>query len=80
MAGGKSTPKKDKAVKVSGGQVVKTGHILARGFNMYKAGANVRGINTLYAASSGKVIFSRKKTSHGRVRTYINIEPVSKNG
>ena len=75
MAGGKATPKKDKAVKTSGGQAVKTGQILIRGFNGYKAGKNVKGLSTLYSICSGKVAFTRKKTSHGRVRTFINVIP-----
>lgn len=73
MAGGKATPKKDKGVKVTGGQSVKTGTILARGLSSYKAGTNVAGRATLYALCDGGVHFSRKKTSHGKVRTYINI-------
>jgi ribosomal protein L27 len=75
MAGGKATPKKDVAIKISGGMMVKTGKILVRGFNQFKAGQNVKGIDTLYAGCNGKVIFTRKKTSRGRVRTYINIIP-----
>jgi ribosomal protein L27 len=75
MAGGKSTPKKDKAVKVSGGHMVKTGHILSRGVNTLKAGKNVKGENTLYALCSGKVVFTRKKTSHGRARTFVSVLP-----
>jgi len=75
MAGGKSTPKKDKAIKVSGGMRVKIGQILARGISTYKAGQNVKGINTIYAVSSGKVTFTRKKTSHGKMRTYISVIP-----
>ncbi len=73
MTGGKSTPKKDKAIKVSGGMFVKTGQILVRGITTYKAGANVKGLDTLHALCSGKVYFSKRKTSHGRVRTFINI-------
>lgn len=76
MAGGKARPKKDKGMKVSSGQVVKTGQILARGFSMYKAGKNVGGLDPLCAHSSGKVYFSKKKTSHGKVRTFINIIPI----
>lgn len=38
MAGGKSTPKKDVGIKISNGQLVKTGQILARGLSAYKAG------------------------------------------
>jgi ribosomal protein L27 len=75
MAGGKARPKKDKMIKVSGGQVIKTGHILVRGMNTYKAGKNVRGLDTLFALCNGAVYFTRKKTPHGRFRTFINIEP-----
>ncbi len=75
MAGGKSTPKKDKAMKVSGGATVKNGQILARGFNTFKAGKNVKGIESLYALRDGKVSFTRKKTSRGRPRTFINVLP-----
>lgn len=76
MAGGKSTPKKDKALKASNGQLVKTGQILIRGIAVYKAGINVKGLGTLYAACPGKIYFSRKKTSHGKFRTFINIAPI----
>jgi ribosomal protein L27 len=74
MAGGKSTPKKDKALKVAAGQAVKAGGILVRGIPAYKAGVNVRGLGTLYAAASGSVYFTKKKTSHGSVRTFVNIK------
>ena len=76
MAGGKSTPKKDKAMKVSCGQLVKTGQILSRGIMTYKAGRNVEGIDTLQALCPGKVSFSKRKTSHGRARTFIHVLPV----
>jgi ribosomal protein L27 len=76
MAGGKSTPKKDKKVKVSNGQVVKTGQILIRGVPVYKPGVNVGGLGTMFAMCCGKVYFTHKKTSHGKVRTFINIAPV----
>jgi ribosomal protein L27 len=75
MAGGKARPKKDKMLKVSGGQQVKAGEILLRGFSTYRAGKNVKGIDPLFALSSGKIYFSKKKTPHGKVRTYINILP-----
>lgn len=75
MAGGKSTPKKDEALKVSQGQTVKTGKILVRGVPVYKAGINVNGLGTLYAVCSGTVYFTKKKTSHGKVRTFINVKP-----
>lgn len=75
MTGGKSRPKKDRGIKASAGEEVKTGQILSRLLNNYKPGANVAGENTLYALCSGKVYFTKKKTSHGRVRTLINILP-----
>jgi ribosomal protein L27 len=77
MIGGFSTPKKDKANKVSNGQLVKTGQILVRGVCSYKAGANVGGLDTLYALCSGKVYFSKRKTSHGKARTFVNIRPLA---
>ena len=77
MAGGKARPKKDKALKVCGGKLVKTGEILARGMNTYKAGQNVRGKDTLFALCPGRIYFSKKKTSHGKVRTFINIAPLT---
>lgn len=75
MTGGKSRPKKDKALKVSDGQQVMSGSILVRGFSAYKAGINVKGLDTLYALYPGKVYFTKKKTSHGRVRTFVNVKP-----
>jgi ribosomal protein L27 len=80
MAGGKARPKKDLMLKVSGGQMVKTGQILSRGMSAYKAGGNVKGLGTLYALCEGKVYFSKKKTSRGRLRTFINVLPVEKKG
>jgi len=77
VIGGFSTPKKDKAIKVSGGKLVKTGEILTRGMAAYKAGANVKGLGTLYALCPGKVYFSKRKTSHGKARTFINIAPLA---
>jgi ribosomal protein L27 len=75
MAGGKSTPKKDKKTKVAGGELVQIGKILIRGVDSYKAGKNVRGRGTLYAAIDGRVSFTRKKSSRGGVKTYINVLP-----
>jgi ribosomal protein L27 len=77
MAGGKATPKKDKALKVSNGQIVKTGQILVRGVPVYKAGRNVFGLDTLHAACAGTISFSRKKTSKGSFRTFINVVPAA---
>lgn len=78
MTGGFSTPKKDRALKSSGGKLVKTGEILVRGVDTYKAGVNVRGPGTLFALCPGKVYFTRKKTSHGQPRTFVNVAPPAK--
>ncbi len=78
MAGGFSTPKKDKMIKVGGGELVQTGQILSRGINTYRAGANVKGIATLQALCAGRVYFTKKKTPRGRPRTFINIMPQKK--
>jgi ribosomal protein L27 len=75
MAGGKSTPKKDKKLKVSGGESVKLGQLLVRGIDRYKAGHNVKGVGTLYAMCAGKVYFSTKRTPKGLPKRYINIKP-----
>lgn len=75
MAGGKARPKKDKALKISNGELVKTGQILARGLNVYKAGINVKGRGTLHALCAGKIYFIKKKTPHGKFRTFINVQP-----
>jgi len=77
MTGGFSTPKKDKKLKVSSGQIVKTGQILLKGIDTYKAGKNVKGLGTLFALYAGKIYFTRKKTSHGKVRTFINVEAIA---
>ena len=60
-------------IKVSQGKLVKTGEILVRGVATYKAGVNVKGLGTLYALCEGKIYFTKKKTSHGKVRTFINV-------
>ncbi len=73
MAGGKARPKKDKTLKVSAGQIVRTGEILCRGIDTYKAGLNTRGLGTIYAICCGRIYFSRKKTSRGKFRTFIGI-------
>ncbi len=75
MAGGKATAKKDEALKVTGGQLVKTGQILCRHMNAYKTGKNTKGSGSIFALCSGKVYFTKKKTPHGRFRTFINVAP-----
>lgn len=57
---------------------ISTGQILIRGVDTYKAGINVKGLGTLFAQCPGKVYFTKKKTSHGKVRTYVNVRPEKK--
>ena len=75
MAGGKSTPKKDKANKVSADQSVKAGQILVRGIDSYKAGKNVKGKGTLFALIDGKVLFSKKRNAGGKIKTFVSVRP-----
>jgi len=75
MPGAKSTPKKDRGVKISGGTMVKKGQLLVTGRSDYKAGENVCGISILYAACNGKVHFTRKKTTGKTARTFVNVLP-----
>ena len=77
MAGGKARPKKDRKLKVSTGQPVKTGEILCRGITTYKPGVNTKGLGTTYAICCGTVYFTKKKPSHGKFRTFINVKPIS---
>lgn len=73
MAGGKARRRTDRGHKVAAGETVKTGTILIRGLSIYKAGLNARGVGTIYSLRDGKVSFSRKKTPHGKVRTFVNV-------
>lgn len=65
-----------KGLKVSAGQLVKSGTILTRQGNRWKAGNNVGDSGTLFALRTGRVYFTRRKGSYNKTRTYINIEPV----
>ena len=76
MAGGKSTPKKDKKLKCSQGSKVKTGSILVRGIDTYKAGINVKGRGTLYALCDGIIFFTHRKAPRGSVKTYVNVRTI----
>jgi ribosomal protein L27 len=63
-------------IKVSGGQRVKSGTILTREGNRWKAGINVQGRSSLTAAVEGEVYFTRKKNASKKVITIINIKPL----
>lgn len=78
MVGNKSRPKKDRGLKVSGGQPVKAGQILGRGLAGHKAGKNVEGKSNFLALCDGIAYFTYKKVNRGKFRTFINIKPASK--
>ncbi len=67
-----------RGVKVSGGQVVKSGTVLTRQGHKWKPGLNVVGLAHLTAGCEGEVYFTRKKNRYNRVITCINIKPSSK--
>jgi ribosomal protein L27 len=66
-----------RGVKVSGGQKVKSGTILTRQGDQWKAGLNVIGRTSLTAAIDGEVYFTRKKNSYNKVITLVNVKPVA---
>lgn len=78
MVGNKSRPKKDRGIKVSGGQPVKAGQILGRGIAAHKAGKNVKGQSNLVALCEGTIYFTHRKVSRNKFRTFINVMPTSK--
>ncbi len=67
-----------RGMKVSGGQVVKSGSVLTRQGQKWRPGLNVTGEAHLTAACDGEVYFTRKKNKYNRVITLINIKPSSK--
>ena len=62
-------------VKVSGGQKVKSGTILTRQGDRWKAGLNVIGRSSLTAGVDGEVYFTRRKNGSNKVITLVNIKP-----
>jgi ribosomal protein L27 len=64
-----------KGVKVSEGEFVKAGTILTREGNRWKAGLNVGDSGTLFALSSGRIYFKRRKGKRLKRQTFINISP-----
>lgn len=68
--------KETRGLKVSGGQVVKSGAILTRNGNKWKSGINVNGLMHLTAGCAGEVYFTKKRGNYKRAVTYINIRPL----
>ena len=67
-----------RGIKVSGGQVVKSGTVLTRKGDQWRPGINVTGRMHLTAACDGEVYFTKKKSTYNRVITLINIKPTTK--
>ncbi len=68
--------KETRGMKVSGGQVVKSGTVLTREGHRWKPGLNVIGLTHLTAACEGEVFFTKKRGNYKRAVTYINIRAV----
>ena len=66
-----------RGMKVSGGQVVKSGTVLTREGNKWRPGLNVTGQMHLTAACEGEVYFTRKRSTFNKVITVINIRPAA---
>lgn len=67
-----------RGLKVSDGQRVMVGQILTREGDKWKPGLNIGGRSNLFAACSGEVYFTKKKGTHNRIITLINIRPDKK--
>ena len=68
--------KETRGMKVTGGQIVKSGTMLTREGHRWQAGLNVVGRMHLTAACEGLVYFTRKKGNYKKEITFINIRPV----
>ena len=68
--------KETKGLKVASGQTVKTGTILTRQADKWKAGLNVGGNAALYALVAGRVYFTHRRATYRtkKTATVINIE------
>lgn len=60
-------------IKVSGGQQVKSGSVLTREGDRWKAGINVVGQMKLTARCAGEIYFTRKRNKCRKVVTFVNV-------
>ena len=68
--------KETRGIKVSGGQLVKTGTVLTREGHKWHPGENVLGRTHLSAACDGEVYFTKKKVKYKQLIKMINVRPV----
>jgi ribosomal protein L27 len=64
-----------RGLKVSDGEEVNTGKILTRQGDKWKPGLNVGGRTNLFALCGGKIYFTKKKGTHNKIITIVNIKP-----
>jgi len=64
-------------MKVSGGQVVKSGTVLTRQGDKWQPGINIIGKTLLTAACGGEVYFTKRKNTYRKVTTYINVRQIA---
>ena len=62
-------------MKVTGGQLVKSGTVLTREGHRWQPGINVLGRMHLTAACDGEVYFTKKRGHYKRAITLIHIKP-----
>lgn len=68
--------KETKGLKVASGEFVKSGSILTRQGDKWKAGINVGGCATLFALASGTIYFTKRKGTYHKKKSVsvINIK------
>ncbi len=67
-----------RGLKVSGGELVKSGTVLTRRGDRWKPGHNVIGLTLLTAGCEGEVYFTKKRGNYRRAVTLIHIRPLDK--
>ena len=70
--------KETRGIKVTGGQLVKSGTVLTHQGDRWKPGTNVLGRILLTAACDGAVYFTKKRGNYRRAVTFVNIKPQTK--
>ncbi len=63
-----------RGLKISSGQAVTTGTVLTRQGNKWKPGINVGGRSHLFAQCDGSIYFTKKKGTHKKMITLVNIK------
>jgi ribosomal protein L27 len=69
--------KETRGIKVSGGQTVRSGTVLTRQGDKWRAGINVIGRTHLTAACDGQIYFTKKKNQYKRRITLINVRSIT---